>query len=610
VSGIVETLIDAGASPTIRASDGKLKDKLPVDILQGTDDAKAAPIRAALERPPAPARAAVPAPAAAEEASASAASAAGADAPAAPVQRPVFALHPNLKLLWPYPKRVLPMSTRTVRLPPVTTVMIQGGKEFVHELKYVWNRLEASMKEYGVRLQKVADFAGAAVHMIMIINPKLFQKEEEYRLRIGTRGVCISAGHAKGINYGVTTYLQAMRLCGNGQPELPELTISDCPDLSIRGFMLDVSRNKIPTMKSLETLVDTLASLKYNQLQLYFENTFAYQNHRAVWNDIEPLTGAEILHLDALCQERFIQLVPHQNSCGHMHKFLVHDEYRALAEVPEGIDFGPRPSGPRDAPWSLCPTDPGSIHLMRQLYNELVPHFPSSSYLHVGLNETKDVGLGRSKKFVDEYGSAQIFMEYLHKIRDIAYSVDRTMMFWTDMIIDAPDEVLADLPPEVIACEGGYEDDHPFDERLGRLADLGIATVACPGTSSWNSLTGRTANCIENIKSAAKAAAKHNCLGLVLTDWGDFGHLQPLEVSYPALITAAGLSWNSKTEVPAFCFGCLQPISWKLVWQTRPTVPPRLPAAPPAYITFATANPHAPTGPNALPVPSDSIEGI
>ena len=59
--------------------------------------------------------------------------------------------------------------------------------------------------------------------------------------------VCITAGHVRGINYGVTTYLQAIRLCGNGQPELPELIISDCPDLSIRGFMLDVSRNKVCT---------------------------------------------------------------------------------------------------------------------------------------------------------------------------------------------------------------------------------------------------------------------------------------------------------------------------------------------------------------------------
>lgn len=30
------------------------------------------------------------------------------------------------QLLWPYPRRIMQMSDRTVRLPPVTTVMIQG----------------------------------------------------------------------------------------------------------------------------------------------------------------------------------------------------------------------------------------------------------------------------------------------------------------------------------------------------------------------------------------------------------------------------------------------------------------------------------------------------
>ena len=40
VPEIVETLINAGASANIRASEGKLKDKKPGDILEGTDEAR------------------------------------------------------------------------------------------------------------------------------------------------------------------------------------------------------------------------------------------------------------------------------------------------------------------------------------------------------------------------------------------------------------------------------------------------------------------------------------------------------------------------------------------------------------------------------------------
>lgn len=46
------------------------------------------------------------------------------------------------------------------------------------------------------------------------------------------------------------------------------------------------------------------------------------------------------------------------------------------------------------------------------------------------------------------------------------------------------------------------------------------------GTSSWNSLTGRTANCVENIRQAVRSGITHGAVGMLLTDWGDYGHTQ------------------------------------------------------------------------------------
>lgn len=89
-----------------------------------------------------------------------------------------------------------------------------------------------------------------------------------------------------------------------------------------------------------------------------------------VWQGADPYTAHDILELDSYCMRRGIQLVPNQNSCGHFHRFLRHARYRHLAECPQGINFGPRPSGPIDAPFSLCPTDPRSVALVSSLYGE------------------------------------------------------------------------------------------------------------------------------------------------------------------------------------------------------------------------------------------------
>ena len=101
--------------------------------------------------------------------------------------------------------------------------------------------------------------------------------------------------------------------------------------------MLDISRDKVPTTASLERLIDLLASLKVNQVQLYSEHTFAYRNHPTVHAGASPLDAEEIRRLDAFCRARHVELVPNQNCLGHMNRWLAHEPYRHLAIAPDGF---------------------------------------------------------------------------------------------------------------------------------------------------------------------------------------------------------------------------------------------------------------------------------
>ena len=71
---------------------------------------------------------------------------------------------------------------------------------------------------------------------------------------------------------------------------LPGLSIVDWPAIATRGVMLDISRDRVPTMEHLRHVVDLLAGLKVNHLQLYTEHTFAYRGHEEVWKDSSPVT--------------------------------------------------------------------------------------------------------------------------------------------------------------------------------------------------------------------------------------------------------------------------------------------------------------------------------
>lgn len=82
-----------------------------------------------------------------------------------------------------------------------------------------------------------------------------------------------------------------------------------------------------------------------------------------------------------------------------------------------------------------------------------------------------------------------------------------------------------------------------FGPRAERFAGAGIDWWVCPGTSGWNSLVGRWSNARANALDAVTAAADFGATGVLVTEWGDNGHLQPPTVMLPALTYAAAVAW-------------------------------------------------------------------
>lgn len=363
---------------------------------------------------------------------------------------------------------------------------------------------------------------------------------EGYHLRVNENGVIISARRAPGLQYGLSTLVQLISLVtSRGQLALPCLDIEDWPDFEVRGVMLDVSRDKVPTVETLHALVDKLASWKVNQLQLYMEHTFAYSKHEVVWRHASPLDAGEIRALDVYCAARHIELVPNQQSFGHMHRWLVFEPYRALAECPDGFEH---PWNWSSEPYGLCATDPASLEFLEGLYDELLPNFRSRLF-NVGLDETLDLGHGRSRAACEARGTERVYLDFLKQVHALLQRRGHRMAFWGDIIVKRPD-LLAELPRDAIALEWGYEAEHPFAEHLAAFQRAGLEFHVCPGTSSWNSIAGRTHNAIGNIARAAREGHAAGASGLLTTDWGDNGHLQPLPVSYLGLLLGAGFSWN------------------------------------------------------------------
>jgi hypothetical protein len=371
------------------------------------------------------------------------------------------------------------------------------------------------------------------------ILPGEIKHPEGYVLNITPQNISITAHDEAGLFYAEQT-LKQIRM-QSPKNSLPCLEIIDWPDFPNRGIMLDVSRDRVPSMECLFKMIDMFASWKINHLELYIEHTFAYKNHREVWEDASPFTSEEIRVIDAYCKERFIELVPFQNSFGHLHRWLKHDSYRHLAECPEGWPMNW--SMNKNEPFSLCPTDPKSIELLEELYDEYLPNF-SSSHFMVGCDETTDSGMGRSKEYCEKIGGkGRLYLEFIWKLYELVSKRNKKMMYFGDIIVHYPD-LLKELPKDAILMHWGYHLNFPYEDHCKMFAEAGLPFYVMPSNAAYSSVAGRTNRMIGNIREAAFNGLKYGALGLVNTEWGDNGHWQPLTVSIPGYVYGAAMSWS------------------------------------------------------------------
>lgn len=443
--------------------------------------------------------------------------------------RPVLSIAQVAECIFPRPRRIARVAGSPVRLGLTTPITLLCPETIAHvhrALRRILNKLPAAKRP---RINLLGTIGAGNL------------TSQGYAIDIRDGGVTAIAADLAGARFAVTTLAQLIR---SARGPIPALTITDWPDFPVRGVMLDISRDKVPTMRTLMRLIDRLADWRINHLQLYTEHTFAYRGHARVWRGASPMTPAQIRKLDRYCAERGIELVPNQNSFGHMERWLKHEPYRALAET----------TGPWKSPFgtirtqaaTLNPLDPRSLKLVTGLYDQLLPNFTSRLF-NVGCDETFELGQGRSAAECKRRGVGEVYLDYLLKIHRALARRGRRMMFWSDVVHQHP-RILPRLPKDAIALIWGYESDHPFDAQCRALRRAGLDFYVCPGTSSWCSFGGRTANMLANLRNAARAGRRHGAIGYLVTDWGDYGHRQQLPVSYPGWLFGAGIAWCAESN--------------------------------------------------------------
>ncbi len=440
----------------------------------------------------------------------------------------------NLLTLFPVPASIK-YGSGTVDLTNSSWIILPENASF--PLKNRVMEMAKTLANKFVPAPRVTSGLPSAGENLVTMKRKKSLHKEGYILTLkNDKGMVLEAAEDAGFFYGMQSVCQILE----NPASIPCFEIKDAPSMKERSYMLDISRNKVPTMETIKEMVKSLAAMRYNSIQLYMEHTFAFAAHERVWASYSPFTSEEIMELDAFCVDHFVELVPNLNSFGHLNRWLKLPEYRHLAECDP--PFIHKSGLPMQGVLHPCKA---SLDFVDSLYKEFLPNFTSRK-LNIGCDETVELGKGRSAARCEKEGVTKVYLSFLKDLAAKANKYGFSVQFWGDIIMHNP-ELIGELPKGITALEWGYEYYHPFKEDTEKFAASKVPFLVCPGTSAWQTMLGRTTNMLGNISNAVTNGCRNGAQGILMTDWGDGGHHQYYPISWPGISYGGALAWNVKS---------------------------------------------------------------
>src|SRR2546421_6139365 len=356
--------------------------------------------------------------------------------------------------------------------------------------------------------------------------PPATLNDEGYVLLVSPHEVVVAGRTTAGTFYGLQTLKQLVRGEDVGA-FIPSVKIIDWPTMRWRGVSDDISRGPVPTVDYIKRQIRTEAFFKLNMHSFYMEHTFASESNPLIGPAGGSLTPAEIRELVAYARRYHLELVPEQQTFGHLHKALRLEKYAELAETPYGD--------------VLSPQQPGTYKLVADLYKELNELFPGQ-FFHIGEDETFELGEGQSKAEAQAKGVGAVYFEHLNRIRDLLKPYNRKLMFWGDIALHHPD-LIGNIPKDMIVMNWQYGARDDFWSSIKPFQDAGLQEFVCPGAQTWNQIFPNTEAASKNIVNFVRDGQKAGAIGMMNTTWDDDGE-SLFEMAWYPIALGGAASWQ------------------------------------------------------------------
>lgn len=316
-------------------------------------------------------------------------------------------------------------------------------------------------------------------------------------------------------------------------------TLSESPIFKTNGAMVDMSRNVVMNVKTVKLMLRKMALMGQNMFMLYTEDTYEIEGREYFGHMRGRYTKAEMKELDSYALKLGIEMIPCIQTLGHL---ATHLHWGAASPY-------------RDTKNVMLVGAEETYKLITDMFRTVKECF-TTRRVHVGMDETNDVGRGKYLELHGLCNQDDIYFEHLEKVIELARAEGLEPMMWSDMFfrlagkefddytdydvrVEFTDEVKAKVPRGIQQVFWDYYRDNEefYATNIDKHHDVfGKDTLFAGGIWLWS---GHGPLFSRSLKFSIPAldACKHKGISEVIaTIWDNGGECE-------LILSLAGLAW-------------------------------------------------------------------
>jgi hypothetical protein len=361
----------------------------------------------------------------------------------------------------------------------------------------------------------------------------------------------VAQGNANGVRVRYGSVSSAFRALGRllaDETSGSKVRISETSALTMRGLMIDCSRNGVMKPEALEAYMRRVALMGVNMIMLYTEDTYEVPGEPYFGYLRGRYTQKELKSIDDYAFSLGIEMIPCIQALAHLEQILQWNPYFPL----------------RDNSYILLAGEKKTYEFIRKLIRAASAPFRTRR-IHLGMDEAHGLGTGEYQQKHGVRRPFDIMNEHLAAVRKICRQEGLQPMIWSDMYFrlgskrhdyydlkwKAPADAIRKIPSGVQLVYWDYYHAQPsfYRKMIAFHRKLGSDPIMGGGIWTWGIQWCALRWSFTAVKACLTACRQEGLKEVFMTMWGDDGAECDPFSALPGIQYFCELAFDSKANL-------------------------------------------------------------